>query len=98
MVKEALLGLPGIASLEVDLRKDQFRITYDPECVAPERMLETIRKQRLRGEIVKGASANASIPGKVRRDLNRLPEDLRKEVQKAKMDGKPVLLAFHGPG
>jgi hypothetical protein len=61
-------------------------------------MLETIRKQGFRGEIVKDASPNASAPGKVRRDLARLPEDLRKEVQKAKMDGKPLLLAFHGPG
>ena len=31
------------------------------------------------------------------RDLTRLPEDLWQEVQKAKKDGKPLLLAFHGP-
>jgi hypothetical protein len=61
-------------------------------------MLQTIRKQGFRGEIVKNVSANASTSGKVRRDLARLPEDLRKEVQKAKQDGKPLLLAFHGPG
>jgi hypothetical protein len=61
-------------------------------------MLETIREQGFRGEIVKDASANASPAEKVRRDLTRLPEDFRKEVQKAKQDGKPLLLAFHGPG
>jgi hypothetical protein len=61
-------------------------------------MLETIRKQGFRGEIVKNASANASTSGKVRIDPARLPEDLRKEVQKAKQDGKLLLLAFHGPG
>ena len=64
----------------------------------PERMLETVRMQGFRGEIVKDTSANPATPGKVRRDLARLPEDLRKEVQKAKQDGKPLLLAFHGPG
>jgi hypothetical protein len=61
-------------------------------------MLETVRKQGFRGEVVKEASANAPTPGKVRRDLARLPEDIRKAVQKAQKDGKPLLLAFHGPG
>jgi hypothetical protein len=64
----------------------------------PERMLETIRKQRFRGEIVKDASANASHSEKLRHDLARLPEELRKEVQEARQHGKPLLLAFHGPG
>jgi hypothetical protein len=61
-------------------------------------MLETVRKQGFRGEIVKDAAAGPQTVGKVRRDLARLPEDLRKEVQQAKKDGKPLLLAFHGPG
>ena len=61
-------------------------------------MLETVREQGFRGEIVKDASASVRSVGKVHRDLARLPEDLRKEVQKAKQDGKPLLLAFHGPG
>lgn len=61
-------------------------------------MLETIRKQGFRGEIVKDAAASPQTAGKVRRDLARLPEELRKEVQKAKEAGKPLLLAFHGPG
>jgi copper chaperone CopZ/thioredoxin-related protein len=90
-VKEALSGLPGIASLEVDLKKDQFRITYDPERI-------TVRKQGFRGGIVKDATAGPQTAGKVHRDLARLPEDLRKEVQQAKKDGKHLLLAFHGPG
>jgi hypothetical protein len=60
-------------------------------------MLETIRKQGFRGEIVKDASADSHPAGKVRRDLHRLPEDLRMEVQQAKQDGKLLLLAFHGP-
>jgi hypothetical protein len=60
-------------------------------------MLETIRKQGFRGQIIEDPSANASS-GKIRRNLARLPEDLRKEVRKAKQDGKPLLLAFHGPG
>lgn len=61
-------------------------------------MLETIRKQGFRGEVVKDASVSSQTAGKVHRDLARLPEDMRKEVQKAKQVGKPLLLAFHGPG
>jgi hypothetical protein len=84
--------------LEVDLKKDLFHISYDPERVTTDRMLETICKRGFQGEIVKDASASPATPGKLRRDLTRLPEDLRKEVQKAKQEGKPLLLAFHGPG
>ena len=61
-------------------------------------MLEAVRKQDFRGEIVKDAAAGSSGPRKMHRDLTRLPEVLRKEVQKAGQDGKLVLLAFHGPG
>lgn len=84
--------------MEVDLKKDLFHISYDSKRLTTDTMLETIRKQGFQGEIVKNASANPPTVGKVRRDLTRLPEDLRKEVQKAKKDGKPLLLAFHGPG
>jgi hypothetical protein len=61
-------------------------------------MLETVHKQGFRGEVVKDAAASTQTAGKVGRNLAGLPEDLRKEVQKAKQDGKPLLLAFHGPG
>jgi ribosomal protein L29 len=80
------------------LKKDQFRIAYDPNLVTPAQMLEAVRKQGFRGEVVKDATANPEMIGKVRRDLARLPEALLKEVLKAKQDGKPLLLAFHGPG
>lgn len=80
------------------MKKDLFHISYDPERLTTDKMLETIRKQGFQGEIVKNVSANPSTPGKVRRDLTRLPEDLRQEVQKAKKNGKPLLLAFHGSG
>jgi acetolactate synthase regulatory subunit len=75
-----------------------FRIDYDPDRVTLDRMLETIRKQGFRGEVVKDAAASTQTTGKIRRDLARLPDDLRKEVQKAKRAGKPLLLAFHSPG
>jgi hypothetical protein len=86
--------------LEVDLKKDWFHVSYDSERLTTDRMLESMRMQGFQGEIVKNASASpsTSIPGKLRRDLTRLPEDLRKEVQKAKQEGKPLLLAIHGPG
>jgi acetolactate synthase regulatory subunit len=82
----------------VELKKDLFRISYDPSRVTPERMLETIRRQGFRAKVVTDTFANASSAGNARRDLDRLPEKLRKEVQKAKMQDKPLLLAFHGPG
>ena len=83
--------------MEVDLKKDLYRITYNRDRVAPERMLETVRKQGFQGELVKGAAASNQTGGKARRDLDRLPEELRKEVRRAKQDGEPLLLAFHGP-
>jgi len=83
--------------LEVDLKKDSFHITYDPERVDAERMLEAVRVQGFQGEVVNDASRSSS-PSKVRCDLARLPEELRKAAQDAKKNGKPLLLAFHGPG
>ena len=80
------------------MKKDLFHVSYDPERIMTERMLETIRKQGFQGEIVKSASVSLSTPERVRRDLTRLPEDLRQEMQKAEKDGKPLLLASHGPG
>jgi hypothetical protein len=38
--------------LKVDLKKDLFHIAYHAEAVTPERMLETIRAEGLRGEVV----------------------------------------------
>jgi hypothetical protein len=38
-------------SLDVDLQKDLVLISYDPNKVTTEVMLETVRKQELEGEI-----------------------------------------------
>lgn len=80
------------------MKKDLFRITYDPERVTPEWMLVTVRKQGFRGEVVKEGSASPQTAGKVHRDLARLSDELPKAVQEAKKTGKPLLLAFHAPG
>ncbi len=61
-------------------------------------MLEAVSQKGFKGQVVKDAVFALKTEGKVRRELARLPEDLRKEVQKAKQSGKPLLLAFHGPG
>jgi hypothetical protein len=82
----------------VDLKKDLFHIGYDPARVTTDQMLETIRKQGFQGEIVKDTAASDRTAAKVRRELGRLPEELHKEVQKARREGKPLLLAFHAPG
>jgi copper chaperone CopZ len=97
-VHEALSGLPGVTSLDVDLKKDRFRISYDPERVTLERILETIREQRFPAEVVPALPA-AIFPTKAtRRNLARLPDLLQRAVQQARKDNKPLLLVFHGPG
>lgn len=80
------------------MKKDQFRIIYDPAVATPEQMLETVRNQGFRAEVVNDAFAGSRATGNARRDLARLPEVLRKEFQQAKEAGKPLLLAFHGTG
>ena len=92
-----MLGLPGIVKLEVDLKKDQFSILYNPERISAEQMLEAVRKQGYRGRVVMDSPTRSRV-SQSHRDLNRLPEDLRAEVQKAEQSGKLLLLAFHGPG
>jgi len=85
-----------VASIEVDLKKDLFRIVYDAAQVNPQRMLETVSDSGFEGETVESAVAEAP-PAKVRRDLSALPA-LDEWAQTAKESGKPLLLAFHGPG
>lgn len=82
----------------MDLKRDLFRVAYDPEHVTPARLLETVRAQGFHGEVAQDASAKPEIARPVRRDMSRLPEEHRKAVQDAKRIGKPLLLAFHGPG
>jgi thiol:disulfide interchange protein len=87
----------GIESLEVDLTKDLFRITYDPERVSPERMLEAVGKKGLQAEVVKDTAVILAKVSRVHRNLGRLPTELRRVVEEAK-GKKPVLVAFYGPG
>jgi hypothetical protein len=84
--------------LDVDLKKDSFRVTYDPQRVTPERMLETVRAQGFRAEVVQGTPQAAAQATRVRRDLSRLPTAFQGAVRQARRDRKPLLLAFHGPG
>ena len=51
---EALSGLPGVQSVEVDAKEDLCRVAYDPEQVAPARMLEAIKGTGFEGVIKTG--------------------------------------------
>jgi hypothetical protein len=46
-----LSRLPGV-SLDVDLKKDVFDITYDPKKLTPERFLEVVKKEGFEGTIL----------------------------------------------
>ena len=80
------------------MKKDWFQVTYDPGRVTPERMLEAARAEGFRAEVIPDAPVAATPAPAVRRDMTRLPETLRQAVRQARKDGKPLLLAFHGPG
>jgi hypothetical protein len=84
--------------LDVDLTKDSFHVTYDPQRVTPERMLETVRAQGFRAEVAKGAPPAAAPATRAPRDLSRLPKSFQGAVRQARRGHKPLLLAFHGPG
>jgi hypothetical protein len=45
--------------VDVDFPKDLFYITYDPEKLTVEKILETVRKEGLEGEVVPGGPPSA---------------------------------------
>jgi thiol:disulfide interchange protein len=84
--------------LTVDLKRDLFHVAFDPEQVTPERLLEAVRTKGFRGEVVKDRPVASEPVEKGRRDLGRLPERLRRAVEEARKERKPILFAFHGSG
>jgi copper chaperone CopZ len=52
VVQEALSGLPGVRSIQVDLKTDLLRIDYDPGQVTPQGLLEVVGKQGFEGTVV----------------------------------------------
>jgi copper chaperone CopZ len=44
--------LPGVASVEADLKTDRLEVKYDPQKVTPERMLQAIDKLKYPGKVV----------------------------------------------
>ena len=97
-MEEALAGLHGIKSLEVDLEHDLFHIAYDSGRVAPADMLRAIHNQKFEGKVVETGKPVAARPTRQRLDVSRLPEDLRRTVEEAKRRQKLLLFAFTGPG
>lgn len=88
---------------EIDLERDRFDVTYDDRLVTPARILATIQKEGFRATLVEGGSSSGSTPASSatpapRRDLSALPAALRRRVEQAREEKKPLLLAFHAPG
>jgi copper chaperone CopZ len=50
-VHEALVGLPGVQSVEVDAKEDLCHVAFDPERVTPEKMLDAIKGTGFEGVI-----------------------------------------------
>ena len=61
-MQEALAGLPGIQTVEVDLEKDLCILTYDPKLVTIQQMQDSIRTQGFQSEIVTGAGSVSRGP------------------------------------
>jgi hypothetical protein len=60
VVCEALVGLPGIESVDPDLTNDLLRVHYDPERATPEQMLKVVDEQGFDGKIVSAGSSSSS--------------------------------------
>jgi copper chaperone CopZ len=58
-VQEALVGLPGIEKVKVDLKKDLLHVRYDPSKVTKEQMVQAIAKLDYEGKIVPDGDAGS---------------------------------------
>jgi hypothetical protein len=83
--------------VRVDLKDDRFDITYDPSRVGVDRLLRVIRRLEYEPRVVERAQGSGpGVPTCV--DVADLPPVLASLFAEARTSGKPVLLAFSGPG
>jgi copper chaperone CopZ len=52
VVQEALAGLPGVESVDADLKNDQLRVRYDPERVTTEQLLKKIDNEGFESKVI----------------------------------------------
>ena len=84
--------------LSVDLEHDSFQVDYDPRQVSVEQMLDTVLEHGFQGRVVDPPPVADEVAGAALWSLDDLPEELQVPVDRARKEGRPVLLAFHGPG
>jgi hypothetical protein len=83
--------------VQVDLEDDRFDITYDPARVDVDRLLGVIRRLEYEPRVVERAHGSGpAVPTRV--DVADLPPVLASLFAEARTSGKPVLIAFSGPG
>ncbi len=84
--------------LSVDLEHDSFHVDYDSRQVSVERMLDAVLEHGFQGRVVDPLPVPDEVAGAAHWSLDDLPEELQEPVDRARKEGRPLLLAFHGPG
>lgn len=82
---------------EVDLKRDMFKVVYDPKLTSIDDMLAVIEKEGFEGKVVE-RTGDIEESKAVTIDLATIGEKLKTIFDKAAAEGKLVLVDIHGPG
>lgn len=83
--------------METDLANDTFRVAYTPALIGTDAMLNAIDEAGFTGKVVDEPAAAEAQPG-VQVDLEALPQAIREVFERAKENGRLVIMDIHGPG
>ena len=98
-MKEALDGLPGVHSVDVDLAHDRFDVEYDADLVTPPELLAAVTRLGYAPELVATTAGERKAPGGIARvDVPSLPATMQEVLRRSLGEDKPVLVRFTGPG
>jgi len=86
-----------VVAVQVDLGDDRFDVTYDPQRVGAEALLDVIRELGYAAMVV-DRRPEAPGRGTTRVDVAALSGELGQLFAQARDANKPVLLRFSGPG
>ncbi|MCZ6695295.1 MAG: thioredoxin family protein [Acidobacteria bacterium] len=91
-MRTALDGLAGIFSIEIDLSRDAFRISYDRSCVDASAMLGAIGRLGFRPRIVQSSFKKTSH----RPPADELPPlFVAAMIARGRTEGRPLMVRFH---
>ncbi|MCF6228164.1 MAG: hypothetical protein L3J82_05790 [Planctomycetes bacterium] len=82
---------------EVDLKRDMFKVVYDPKLTSTDDMLAVIKKEGFKGKVVERTDDIEEVKA-VTIDLATVGKKLKTIFDKAAAEGKLVLVDIHGPG